>query len=176
MPLILQSKDYVLNNIRHLTCPDVALYRCYYKKVLWKYAANLRESTHGEATLLKSHFGMGVFLSICCIFSKHLFLRTHLEGCFCISSNINKIYLLQFVTLLEFKYCILIFPKTIQEDTYVCVSGGKKFSFFWKFGVLCFLVIPILRFALLPYYRWVGPSEFCNDELKMSITSVSQYV
>ena len=62
MPLILQSKDYVLNNLRHLTCPEAALYRCYYKKVLWKYAANLRESTHGEATLLKSHFDMGVFL------------------------------------------------------------------------------------------------------------------
>ena len=32
------------------------------------------------ATLLKSHFGMGV---LCCIFSKHFFLRAHLESCFC---------------------------------------------------------------------------------------------
>ena len=37
--------------------------------------------------------------------------------------------------------------------TYVCVSGGKKCSFFGKFGVLCFLETPVLRFALLPYYR-----------------------
>ena len=37
--------------------------------------------------------------------------------------------------------------------TYVCVSGGKKYSFFGKFGVLCFLETPVLRFALLPYYR-----------------------
>ena len=36
---------------------------------------------------------------------------------------------------------------------YVCVSGGKKCSFFGKFGVLCFLEIPVLKFALLPYYR-----------------------
>ena len=37
--------------------------------------------------------------------------------------------------------------------TYVCVSGGKKRSFFGKFGVLCFLETPVLRFALFPYYR-----------------------
>ena len=33
-------------------------------------------------TLLKSHFGMGVLLWICCIFSEHLVLRTPLDGCF----------------------------------------------------------------------------------------------
>ena len=32
-------------------------------------------------------------------------------------------------------------------------QGGKKCSFFGKFGVLCFPETPILRFALLPYYR-----------------------
>ena len=31
--------------------------------------------------------------------------------------------------------------------------GGKKCSFFGKFGQLCFLVTSVLRFALLPYYR-----------------------
>ena len=30
--------------------------------------------------------------------------------------------------------------------TYVCVSGGRAF------GVLCFLVTPVFRFAFLPYY------------------------
>ena len=35
----------------------------------------------------------------------------------------------------------------------MCVSGDQKFSFFGKFGVLCFLETPVLRFALLPYYR-----------------------
>ena len=33
------------------------------------------------------------------------------------------------------------------------VSGGKKCLSFGKFGLLCFLEIPVLRFALLPYYR-----------------------
>ena len=38
-----------------------------------------------------------------------------------------------------------------QKD--VCVSWGEKCSFFGKFDVLCFLEAPVLRFALLPYYR-----------------------
>ena len=52
-----------------------------------------------------------------------------------------------------------IFRKTnisepqIRTRTYVCVSGGKKCSFFGKFGVLCFLETLVLRFALLRYYR-----------------------
>ena len=35
-----------------------------------------------KATVLKSLFGMRVLLWICCIFSEHFFLRTHLEGWF----------------------------------------------------------------------------------------------
>ena len=35
----------------------------------------------------------------------------------------------------------------------MCVSGGKKFPFFEKFGVLRFLVTHILRCALLPHYQ-----------------------
>ena len=33
----------------------------------------------------------------------------------------------------------------------MCVSEGKKCSFFGKFGVPCFLITSPLRFALLPY-------------------------
>ena len=44
-------------------------------------------------------------------------------------------------------------PDTI---TYVCVSGGKKFLVFGKFGVPCFLETTVLRFALLPYYPRFG--------------------
>ena len=36
---------------------------------------------------------------------------------------------------------------------YVCVSGGKKCSFFGKFDVVCFLETPFVRFALFPYNR-----------------------
>ena len=34
-----------------------------------------------------------------------------------------------------------------------CVSGGKKCPFFGKLDVICFLETPILKFALLSYYR-----------------------
>ena len=40
-----------------------------------------------------------------------------------------------------------------MTHTYVRVSGGKKFSFFGKLDVLCFLQAPVLRFALLAYYQ-----------------------
>ena len=51
----------------------------------------------------------------------------------------------------------------IKKETLVCVSGGKKCSFFGKFGVLCFLETPVFRFALLPYYRRSdAPNIFLN--------------
>ena len=37
--------------------------------------------------------------------------------------------------------------------TRACTYRGKEYSLFGKFGVLCFLVTPVLRFALLPYCR-----------------------
>ena len=35
--------------------------------------------------------------------------------------------------------------------------GKKCFFFFRKFGVLCFHETPVVRFALLPYYRRTFP-------------------
>ena len=37
--------------------------------------------------------------------------------------------------------------------TYICVSGGKKCSFFGKFVLFCFFVTPVLRCTLLLYYQ-----------------------
>ena len=54
------------------------------------------------------------------------------------------------------------------ESTYVCVSGGKESSFFGKFGVFCFLEIPVLKFVLLPYYWRIG----YNKELFLSLFSL----
>ena len=39
-------------------------------------------SSPPEVLSVKSHFGMGVLLQTCCLFSEHVFLRTPLEGCF----------------------------------------------------------------------------------------------
>ena len=59
------------------------------------------------------------------------------------------------------------FPKSehfLTPDThaYVCVSGVKKCSFFGKFGLLCFLETPVLRFALLPYYRRITTANILH--------------
>ena len=61
----------------------------------------------------KSHFCMGVLLSICCIFSEHFFLITTLEGCFCffpiILCNVSKkCWDLQDETIKFFRYCALV--------------------------------------------------------------------
>ena len=48
----------------------------------------------------------------------------------------------------------------------VCISGGKKCSFFGKFGVPCFLETPALRFCLLPYYRRTMARQILNHILK----------
>ena len=50
----------------------------------------------------------------------------------------------------------------------MCVLGGKKNSFFGKFGVFCFLEIPVVRFALLPYYRRYTMSDYCSQGTVMS--------
>ena len=41
----------------------------------------------------------------------------------------------------------------LPPDTH---KGGKKSSFFGKFGVLYFLLTSVLRFTIMPYYRQIG--------------------
>ena len=54
-----------------------------------------------------------------------------------------------------------------DDATDVCVSGGKKHSFFGKFGVLGFLETLVLRFDLLPYYRRLKVIKFAiNMKIK----------
>ena len=76
------------------------------------------------------------------------------------------------------KYYIIfiqIFRKTnISYPSFAhvrCVSGGKKCSFFGKFGVLRFLEKPVLRFVLL-YYRWLQLMSFwINSDVAIAPTS-----
>ena len=55
---------------------------------------------------------------------------------------------------------------------YVCISGGKKCSFFGKFSVLCFLETPILRSVLLPYSQRV--LEYLKDQ-KISLRTSKKW-
>ena len=60
----------------------------------------------------------------------------------------------------EYKAC-QIFRKT--NISYPLIrTGGKKCSLFGKFDVFCFLETPVLRFALLPYYRRSVFHPNCN--------------
>ena len=50
------------------------------------------------------------------------------------------------------------FPKSehflpFDTHTYLCVSGGKKCSFFGNFGMLYFFETPVSGFTFLSYYR-----------------------
>ena len=47
------------------------------------------------------------------------------------------------------KQSALNFPKCGYQ-------GVRNVCFFGKFGALCFLVISVLRFAFLPYYRRIA--------------------
>ena len=50
---------------------------------------------------------------------------------------------------------IHFFPRDMH--LYVCISGGRKCSFLGRFGAICFLEAPVLRFAPLPSFgRFVG--------------------
>ena len=53
-----------------------------------------------------------------------------------------------------------------DTHTHVCVSGGKKFSYFGKFGVFYFLVTSVLRFVLFPYYQRNGYQRRIYNRLK----------
>ena len=53
-----------------------------------------------------------------------------------------------------------------NTHTYVHVLEGKKCWFFRKYGVLCFLEIPVLSFALLPYYRRNVNTKYSKNSLQ----------
>ena len=65
------------------------------------------------------------------------------------------------------------FPKNkhfLPPDTHVSV--GKKCLFFGNFCMLCFLETPVLRFALLPYYRQIKNTDgkYCPFTFKVRQT------
>ena len=62
-----------------------------------------------KTTLLKSHFGMGVLLQICCIFSAHLFLRTPLEDCFWSYKKIKYLDILRFPYIKCNWFCYIVY-------------------------------------------------------------------
>ena len=91
-----------------------------------------------RATLLKSHFGMGVLLQICCIFSKHLFLGTPLGGCFW------SYYCYIKLTTHNQSLCAAFrFSNRIQRFTNSnCLNEPPSFSMIFFKYVFCFKKFP----------------------------------
>ena len=72
------------------------------------------------------------------------------------------------------KYLQCSFSSVIRqkgESQNGCFKKTKhaKCLFFGKFGVLCFLEKPVLRFALLPYYRLFNLFHFCIHTLHSAL-------
>ena len=75
------------------------------------------------------------------------------------------------------------FPEKRRFFAPLCAHVRKKLSFFGKFGELCFLETPVLRFAPLPYYRcftkvlfqegWVGTRLCLHQIFKFWLESLS---
>ena len=78
----------------------------------------------------------------------------------------QSILLLILRHLLEVFWC---FQGASKEN--VCASGGKRCSFSGNFGVFCCLVIPVLRFVLLRYYRRLV-FRYWNILLSCSMTPI----
>ena len=81
-------------------------------------------------------------------------------------TEINKLYLVSIFSAANVRFqfknqlklvlqirTLFVGNKAKVRITKPCVSGGNKCWFFEKFGMLCFLVTSVLRFALLPYYQ-----------------------
>ena len=63
-----------------------------------------------------------------------------------------------------------------NAHAYVCVSGGKKCSFYGKFDVLCFLETRVSRFAILLYSRRnsiQGMRTSVPEKVEKKVTHVS---
>ena len=72
----------ILQNSQENTCPRVSF--------LIKLQAWVSFLVKLPATLLKKNSGAGIFLWILWNFSEHLFYRTPLNDCFCVSPTLNK--------------------------------------------------------------------------------------
>ena len=75
------SNNVLNNTIKTWKQPSIiALRKRCYEKHSWETL--MPKCDFSKVVQLKSHFGMGVLLHICCIFSEHLFVRTPMDGYF----------------------------------------------------------------------------------------------
>ena len=115
-----------------------------------------------EAVLLRSCFGVGVLLWVCCIFSECPFLRGPLESCFCLFLSLVNIY------IILFKSCEINYLPSITSDqlhTFLTSDSPVNYAF-------SFLAVPCLYYVICllslrpPNAQMQGQ---CQSEIKMKI-------
>ena len=134
---------FVSNVLFLMTCRS-SRPQVFVRKGVLKICGKFTENDHAEvqfqlscfATLVKSHFGIGVLLQICCIFSERFFLKGHLWTA---NSGLSfKQILIYFGHLLDplsflftclafiIKLCFTIKVNTICGGTQFLISGYQK--------------------------------------------------
>ena len=93
-----------------------------------------------------------VVISLIVIFVTLVWRKNNMKSAKSLRQKLLKHIELRWLSIVLFSRCCFTIVR--------CYEGDKKCSFFWKFGVLCFLEIPILRFALLPYYFFTPSNTF----------------
>ena len=137
-----------------LLCPSW-VFLC---ELLWEYAAGLWCSFGAKvwfqwscyAGLLRSHFGVGVFLWICSVFWGHLFVGGPTEGCFC---------------LLQRHYHHLLF--ILKAHLHIAITVMSMTHRFSKFYNFCWLFVTAVTFAsaVFPIIEF-DPNKLCFHHLE----------
>ena len=106
-----------------------------------------------KTALLKSHFGMGVLLYSCCIFSEHLLLRTPPGGCFwiliCKSEDIFPRSPEIFELLQYLNFWMSRIPDESKIFTFLCVP-----ICLCLFSCYKYLIINCLNKSLTLWVQW----------------------
>ena len=114
-----------------------------------------------EVTLLYFALGNFFFYSVSIFKFKFIMLLSNLYFCLQFDVTLTKLLKRREIFVLLNKLCVFfvhIFQVTHLKLAFASGSQGEwKFGvkwnlFFRKFGVLCFLEMPVLIFGLLPYY------------------------
>ena len=125
--LIIVQRESALNSLYQTGCPKQPSRGVFRKMCSENTQQIYRRTPMLKCDLLNSHFDMGVFLWICCIFSEHLFLRTLLDGCFCCIPTLwNQYFILSeselnlihnrclFAKYVLFVFCLLHFTPSLH--------------------------------------------------------------
>ena len=141
--------------------------------------SNLTQILAPLSSLTNKHIVLSIFLKlqVCLIFKGCVTKNAteKVEWCkwllTCLSFHLTFRYCFEILFMYNFQILSKYYVSSNDffDIRHVCVLGGKKCSLFVKFGVLCFLETPILRFAPFAYHRVSIHSKRVCDMIKSII-------